>query len=268
MSHKTCGMHGLRRVLPRQTPNRKAPFFLHRDCCTNRQIRHRAAVSESSYLPFLFHAEGKISPSFNGRRSFAKGKEVVPVCFTVLSYSAVRDHATNPRSHSTSSQQSEPVQSSDPPHQTVTKLEPGSASGGSGAGHDHRNNSPIKLKRGKPVSILGFNSPPSPSSSTPKPSGKKPTLPASDLIHQDADVGVDLGSTRRAAKDRAGFIKPADVDAPPRDPQPSRKPAALPFVESARAQAEQKKRSIDGSGSSTQPANVPGEDSSRKKRKR
>jgi len=181
----------------------------------------------------------------------------------------VRDHATNPHSHSTSSQQSEPVQSSDPPHPTVTKLEPDSASGGSGAGHNHREDSPIKPKRErKPVSISGFNSPPSPASSTPKPSGKKPTLPASDLIHQDADVGVDLGSMRRGAKNRAGFIKPADVDAPPRDPQPPRKPAALPFVESARTQVEQKKRSMDGSGSSTQPADVPGEDSSRKKRKR
>ena len=179
------------------------------------------------------------------------------------------DHATNPRSHSTSSQQSEPVQSSDPPHPTVTKLEPGSASGESGAGHDHRDDSPIKPKRErKPVSISGFNSPPSPTSSTPKLPGKKPTLPASDLIHQNADVGVDLGSMRRAAKDRAGFIKPADVDAPPRDPQPPRKPAALPFVENARVQVEQKKRSIEGSESSTRSINVPGEDGSRKRRKR
>ena len=175
------------------------------------------------------------------------------------------DHATNPRSHSTPSQQPEPAQSSDPPHPTVTKLEPGSVSGGPGAGHDYRDDGSIKLKREKnPVSISGFKSPPSPT----KPLGKKPTLPASDLIYQDADVGVDLGSTRRAAKDRAGFIKPADVDAPPRDSQPPRKSAALPFVESARAQVEQKKRSIDGSGSSTQPTNAPLEDSSRKKRKK
>ena len=182
-----------------------------------------------------------------------------------MSYSAVCDHATNPRSHSTSSQQSEPVQSSDPPHPTVIKPEPGSASGGSGAGHNHPDDGPIKPKRErKPVSISGFSSPPSPTSSN----RKKPTLPASDLIHQDTDVGVDLGSTRRGAKDRASFIKPADVDAPPRNPQPPRKPATLPFVENARAQVEQKKRSIDGPGSSIQPANDPGVDGSRKKRKR
>ncbi|KAF9646146.1 hypothetical protein BDM02DRAFT_3100359 [Thelephora ganbajun] len=43
------------------------------------------AVSEPSYLPFLFHNEDRVSPSFNGRRSFVKGKEVIPVvCFTFL----------------------------------------------------------------------------------------------------------------------------------------------------------------------------------------
>ena len=267
MSHKTCGMRGLQ--LGRQTPNRKAPSSFVRDCHTDRHTQHRTAVSESSYLPFLFHAEGKVSPSFNGRRSFVKGKEVVPVCFTFLSYSAMCDRTTNPRSHSTSSQQPEPVQSSDPPHPTVSKLEPGSASGGSGASHNHRDDGSIKPKREKkPVSISGFKSPPSLTSPTSKPLSKKPALPASDLIYQDADVGVDLGSTRRAVKDRTSFIKPAGVDAPPRDSQLARKPTALPFVESARAQVEQKKRPIDGSGSCTQPANGSGEDSSRKKRKR
>jgi len=59
-------------------------------------LRCRAAVSESSYLPFLFHAEDMVTPSFNGRRSFVKGKEI-PVCFTFFSYSALCDHATNPR---------------------------------------------------------------------------------------------------------------------------------------------------------------------------
>jgi hypothetical protein len=40
------------------------------------------AVSEPSYLPFLFHAEDEVSPSlFKGRRSFVHGKEVIPVCF-------------------------------------------------------------------------------------------------------------------------------------------------------------------------------------------
>jgi hypothetical protein len=126
----------------------------------------------------------------------------------------------------------------------------------------------IKPKREKnPVSISGFKSSPSATSSASKPPGKRPTLPASSLIYQDADVGVDLGSIRRAARDRAGFIKPADVDAPPRDSQPPRKPGVLPIVENTRAQVEQRKRSIDGSGSSTQLTNIP-EESSRKKRKR
>ena len=105
------------------------------------------------------------------------------------------------------------------------------------------------------------------SKSSPSPAGKRPTLPASDLIHQDADVGVDLASTRRAARGPPGFIKPADVDAPPQDSQPPRKSAVLSIVESARAKVEQRKRSIDSSGGFTQPADVP-EDSSRKKRKR
>ena len=111
------------------------------------------------------------------------------------------------------------------------------------------------------MSISGFRSPPSSTHSASKPLGKKPALPASDLIYQDADVGVDLGATRRAARDRASFIKPADVDAPPR------KSAVPSIVESARAQVEQKKRSMDGSGSPTQLADFP-EESSRKKRKR
>ena len=178
------------------------------------------------------------------------------------------DHATNPRFHSTSSQQPEPAQSLGPPQPTVPKLEPDSVSGAAGAGPSHRDDTLVKPKREKkPVSISGFKSSPSASSSTSRPPGKKPTLPASSLIYQDADVGLDLGSVRRAARDRAGFIKPADVDAPPRDSQPSGESAALSVVESAPAEAEQKKRSIDGSGGSTQFTDD-AEDRSRKKRKR
>ena len=230
--------------------------------CQLTRTRRRTAVSESSYLPFLFHTEDKVSSSFNGRRSFAKGKAVVPVCFTFFSYPAVCDHATNPPFHSASSQYPEPAHSSDPPQTTVAKHEPDSVSGGSGAGHSRRDDTLTKSKReGKPVSISGFKSSPLSTSSTSRLPGKKPALPASDLIYQDADVGIDLGTTRRAARDRASFIKPADVDAPPR------KSAVLSIVESARARVEQKKRSIDGTGSSAQFVGVP-EESSRKKRKR
>lgn len=111
------------------------------------------------------------------------------------------------------------------------------------------------------MSISGFKSSPSPASSASKLLGKPPTLPASNLIYQDMDVGVDLGSTRRAARGRTGFIKPADVDAPPR------KSTVLSVVEGARDQVEQKKRPIDGSGGPAQLTEDP-EDSSRKKRKR
>jgi hypothetical protein len=63
-------------------------------------LTHRSAVSEQSYLPFLFHAEDKEPPSFKGRRSFVHGKEVIPVCalspfFTLLRRVAII--ATNPR---------------------------------------------------------------------------------------------------------------------------------------------------------------------------
>ena len=228
---------------------------------------HRTAVSESSYLPFLFHAEDKILPSFNGRRSFAKGKEVIPVCFTFSPYSALREHATNPRAHSTSSQQPEPAQSSGLPQPTVTKLEPDSVSGGAGAGRSQRHDTLIRPKREKkPVSISGFKSSPSVASSASRSPGKEPALPASSLIYQNADVGVDLGSARRAARDRAVFIKPADVDAPPRDSPPPRNTTVLSIAESAPVQAERKKRTIGGSGSSTRLAHDP--EDSRKKRKR
>jgi len=141
-------------------------------------------------------------------------------------------------------------------------------SGGVDAGRSHRDNTLIKSKREKkPVSISGFKSSPSAISSASQPSSKKPTLPASSLIYQDANVGLDLGSVRRAARDQGGFIKPADVDAPPRDSQPSGKSAVSPVVENAPAEAEQKKRTIGGSGSSTQLTNE-AEDRSRKKRRR
>ena len=78
-SHKTCEMRGRLLVLPPPVPTRKAPSPPSRPL---HQSTHSTAVSESSYLPFLFHSEDKLSPSFNGRRSFVKGKEVVPVCFT------------------------------------------------------------------------------------------------------------------------------------------------------------------------------------------
>jgi len=138
-------------------------------------------------------------------------------------------------------------------------------SGGAGAGRIHHGESLIKPKREKkPVSISGFKTS---SSATSKPPGKKPTLPASSLIYQDADVGLDLGSARRAARGQAGFIKPADVDAPPPGSQPQRMSAVLPIVKSAPAQAEQKKRTMDGSESSTRLIDDPG-DRSLKKRKR
>lgn len=106
------------------------------------------------------------------------------------------------------------------------------------------------------MSISGFKSSVSATSSASRLPGKKPVLPASSLIYRDADVGVDLGSTRRAASYGAGFIKPADVDAPPPLPQPPNKPVV-----------EQKKRMVDPSDSSLRPIVVP-EDSPRKKRKR
>jgi len=141
-------------------------------------------------------------------------------------------------------------------------------SGEAGASHNQRDDTLIKPKREKkPVSISGFKSSSSVTSSASRPPGKKPALPASSLIYQDVDVGVDLGSTRRATRDRAGFVKPAGVDAPPQDSQLPRKSSVFPIVESARAQVEQRKRTIDGSGSSTQLTDALG-DGSRKKRKR
>lgn len=139
-------------------------------------------------------------------------------------------------------------------------------SGGVGAGRSHRDDALIKPKREKkPVSISGFKS--SATSSASRPPGKKSTLPASSLIYQDADVGLDLGSVRRTAKDRTGFIKPADIDAPPRASKPLGKSAVLPVVESVPTQVEQKKRTIDDSESSTQPVDDT-EDRSPKKVKR
>jgi len=141
-------------------------------------------------------------------------------------------------------------------------------SGGVGAGPSHRHHTLVKPKRErKPVSISGFKSSSSATSSTSRSLSKKPTLPASSLIYQDADVGLDLGSVRRAARDRGGFIKPADIDAPPRDSQPSGKSVTLPVVESAPAEAERKKRITDGSRGSTQFTDD-AEDRSPKKRKR
>jgi len=141
-------------------------------------------------------------------------------------------------------------------------------SGGVGAGRSHRDDALIKPKREKkPVSISGFKSSSSATSSALRSPGKKPTLPASSLIYQDADVGLDLGSVRRAARDRGGFIRPANVDAPPPDSQPSGKSAVSSVVESTPAEAEQKKRTIGGPGDSTQFIDD-AEDRSRKKRKR
>jgi len=200
-----------------------------------------ATVSEPSYLPFLFHPEDKVELAFKGRRSFAHGKEVVS--------------------------QPEPVQSSDPQRPAAPKLESDSVSGGTGASRNSRDSVLAKPKKEKkPVSISGFKSSASATPPAPTAPGKKPVLPASSLIHQDADVGVDIGSTRRAATRRPGFIKPADVDVPPQTPQPSKKPVVLSIVESARV--EEKKRTVDApSDSSSHPTVVP-EDSSRKKRKR
>ena len=82
ISQKTFGMRGLQPVLLRQTiPNCKAPSApVPRPLHQLTHARRRAAVSESSYLPFLFHNEDEASPPFNGRRSFVKGKAVAPVC--------------------------------------------------------------------------------------------------------------------------------------------------------------------------------------------
>ena len=162
-----------------------------------------------------------------------------------------------------SSQQPEPVQSPDPPQPTVTKLESDSVSGGTGAGRNPRDGASI-IKPKRPVSISGFKSSLSAASSASTLPGKKPVLPASSLIYQDADVGVDLGSARRAAGRGAGFIKPADVDAPPPPPpQPQKKPV----IDSAGAQIEQKKRTMDTSDSPSNSDDVP-EDTSRKRRKK
>lgn len=180
-----------------------------------------------------------------------------------LGYSAACDHATNPPFRSMASQQPEPVQSSDPPQPTVPKLESCSVSGATGAIRNPPDGVMVKPKKEKkPVSISGFKA----TSSVSMPPVKKPVLPASSLIYQDADVGVDLGSTRRGAGHGAGFIKPADVDTPPQPSQPPQKPAVLSVVENAGAQVEKKKRTIDASDSSPHPTDAP-EGSSRKKRK-
>jgi hypothetical protein len=155
------------------------------------------------------------------------------------------------------------VKSSDPPQPTVAKVDSDSVSGGVGAGRSHLDGPSIKLKR--PMSISGFKSSVSATSSTSIPLGKKPVLPASSLIYQDADVGVDLGSTRRASHG-IGFMKPPDVDAPPRASQHPSKPVVSSIVESG-IHVEHKKRTIDGPGSPAQFTDVP-EDISRKKRKK
>lgn len=167
-----------------------------------------------------------------------------------------------------SSQQPEPVQSSDPPQPNVTKIVSDSVSGASGASRNPRDSAFLKPKKDKtkPVSISGFKSSVSATSSPSILPGKKPVLPASSLIYQDADVGVDFGSTRRAASRAAGFIKPAGVDAPPLPPQPQQKPNDLPVVD-AKSQVNPKKRTINTSDSFAHSTCVP-EDSSRKKRKK
>jgi hypothetical protein len=148
------------------------------------------------------------------------------------------------------------VQSSDHP----PKPESGSVSGGTGANPNPRHAVLVKPKKEKqPASISGFKSSVSATASILP--GKKPLLPASSLIYQDADVGLDLGSMRRAAAAsshrRPGFIKPADVDSP--TPKP-----VLSVVETA--QVEQKKRASDASVLSTLAPEH--DDSPRKKRKR
>lgn len=163
-----------------------------------------------------------------------------------------------------SSQQPEPVQSSDPPQPTVSKLESDSVSGGTGARLQPRDGALGKPKREKkPASISGFKPSVSATSSASILPGKKPLLPASSLIYQDADVGVDLGSMRRAANHGTGFVKPADVDAPPLPPQP---PKTVFSVDES-AQVEEKKRTLSASDSSALVTVVQG-DGSRKKRKR
>lgn len=172
------------------------------------------------------------------------------------------DHATNPRFRPMSSQQPEPVQSSDPLQPTVAKLQSDSVSGGTGARPIPRDAAFTKPK--KPASISGFRSSVSAASSSASIlPGKKSVLPASSLIYQDADVGVDLGSTRRPGGPR--FVKPSDVDAPPPPPQSSKEP--LSIVQSARTRAEQKKRSMHASDSSPHSTDVT-DGSPRKKRKR
>jgi len=110
------------------------------------------------------------------------------------------------------------------------------------------------------VSISGFKSSVSATPSVPILPGKKPVLPASSLIYQNADVGVDLGSTRRIVSRGQGFIKPAHVDAP-------NTPPVLPAVENAGAQVKRKTRTTDTSHSSTH-STVISEVSPRKKRKK
>lgn len=159
------------------------------------------------------------------------------------------------------------MRSSDPPQQADAKVEPGSVSGGTGAGRSHRDGTFIKSKgEKKPVSISGFRSS-GPATSSSRSPGKKPALPANSLIYQDTDVGVDLRSTRHAASRQTGFVKPAGVDAPPQDSQLPKNPVALPVVENDGTKFEPKKRSIDGSDDSTRFTNAQ-EDGLRKKRKK
>ena len=243
----------------------------HRDC----QVTSIDTCTHDTGLRFLSHRTCRFSSTLRTRyRLHSTADDRLSWArklfrsVSLFFYSAACDHATNPHFHSTSSQQPEPAQSSDPPPPTVTKLESDSVSGEAGAGHNHRDDTVIKSKREKkPVSISGFKSSPSATSSASRHPGKTATLPASSLIYQDADVGVDLGSTRRAARDRAGFVKPTGVDAPPDESQLPRKTSVFPIVEGARAQTEQKKRTIGGSSGSTQLVDVLG-DGSRKKRKR
>ena len=162
-----------------------------------------------------------------------------------------------------SSQQPEPVQSSDSPQPTVSKLESDSVSGGTGARFDPRDGALVKSKKEKkPVSISGFKSSVSATSSASTLPGKKPLLPASSLIYQDTDVGVDLGSMRRAASHATGFVRPADVDAPPPSPQPPK--SAFSVDESD--QVEEKKRTLNTSDSSALSTAVQEERSRKKKR--
>ena len=158
------------------------------------------------------------------------------------------------------------MQSSDPQQPTVTKIESASVSGGENAGPARRDNTLVKVKGEKrPASISGFRSSVSVTSPAPILPGKKPALPSTSLIYQDADVGVDLSSARRAARHRTGFMKPADVDTPPQLSESLRKPTVLSRVGSDGSRVEQKKSTTDDSDSSTQDSP---EDPLRKKRKK